>query len=245
MITMRIYVLLALFIAFAPYHALASTTSSISSPVVTEGETSFGARIGYSTADNASSDDERLRSRLHIDHGFTDFYATRLVIAQDDRKGDSFEHASLTLENRFHFLKKATHGFDFGLKANYSYKDGDKKADDISLQFYERIPYKRWEIRLGQLFDHEIGEDSEPGITAQWRMQAIYPVTETFKAGIEGFHNFGNLRALSGYNDQSHTIGPVFKGKLTENLGYETGYRVGISKSAPDHSLKFFVTQKF
>ena len=107
-----------------------------------------------------------------------------------------------------------------------------------------QVPIKN-EIRLGQLFDHEVGEDSESGLNAEWRMQATYAVTDDTRVGLESFNDFGRLADLSGYSDQSHTIGPVVKGKLPNGFFYETGYRAGISDAAPDHLVKFFIGKDF
>ncbi|MCB1592096.1 MAG: hypothetical protein KDI90_06550 [Alphaproteobacteria bacterium] len=215
------------------------------SPKVKKDANEVMLRFGYSEADEESSDDERFRTRLHLDHGFTDYYAARLIVSGDKRKNDSLEHDALTLENRFYLLKADEYGFDFGARASYSLKDGDKKPDKISVGFYELVPLDAYEIRANQIFDHEIGEDSEDGIGAELRFQVTRKVSDDHKLGLESFHDFGNLKEQSGYSAQAHTFGPVLKGKIFENYKYETGYRVGISKDAPDHSIKFFISREF
>ncbi len=227
-------------------NATASTTGSVGSPNVTKDKTEVIVRFGFSeTGDDTSSQDNRFRTRIHIDHGFSDFYAARLIVSQDKRKGDSYEHDSLTFENRFHILKAKQHGFDFGARASYKLKDGDKKADSLGFGLYELIPLDDYELRANQIFAYEVGEESEDGIDAALRFQATKKMNGSFKVGLESFHEFGNLSDLSGYSDQSHTFGPVVKGKLPYNLKFETGYRAGISKSAPDHNFKFFISHSF
>lgn len=225
--------------------ALASTTSSVSSPTVSKGRTAVEVRTGYSTADENSGEDERFRSRIHIDHGFTDYYAARLIVSQDKRKNDSYEHDSVSFENRFYFLKADQYGFDMGSKINLTIKDGDKKPNGLAVQFYERIPLDQWEIRLGQLFDRDIGADAEEGINAALRMQATYGINESYRIGLESFSDFGNLSDNDSFEEQNHTFGPVLKGKLDDGYFFETGYRAGLSESAPDHSFKFFMGRNF
>jgi hypothetical protein len=225
--------------------AQASTTGAVGSPKVSKGKTDVEARVGYSTDENGSGDDERLRSRVHIDHGFTEYYAARLVVAQDKRRGDSYEHDAVTFENRFYVAKAADLGFDFGVRASYTLKDGDKKPDAVTVGLYELVPFSWGEVRANQIFKHEVGEDSTSGLNAELRFQAVADVAADHRLGVESFHNFGNLRYLSGYSDQQHTIGPVLKGSLAKDVKYETGYRVGVSKGAPDHNLKFIVNYSF
>ena len=98
---------------------------------------------------------------------------------------------------------------------------------------------------MNQLFAHDVGEEADDGIGAEFRIQAMRKISDTHSLGLEGFHDFGNLTDLSGYSDQSHQIGPVVKGKLPYNLKYEAGYRAGISDAAPDHNIKFFISRAF
>lgn len=225
--------------------ALASTTSSVGSPNVSEGKSALAFRLGYSEADETSSEDERVRTRIHYDYGVTDFYAVRLQIAGDDRKGNNFEHDDITFVNRFHVLKKEQHGFDFGFRLGYTHKDGDKKADAVSLGFYQLFANDNWEYRFNELFDHEVGKESDSGLQFAVRSQATYKVSDTHRFGLEMFNDFDNLTTQSGYQDHSHTIGPVLKGKIFDGFSYETGYRAGISEGAPDHSVKFFIEKAF
>jgi len=202
-------------------------------------------RLGYSEADERSSQDERFRQRLQLDHGFNDHYAARIVWQGDKRKGDHFEHDSVTLDNRFQFLKSAKRGWDFGARANYQLKDGDKKADKIGGGLYERIPFDNYELRMNQLLSHEVGEASVSGLNAEARFQLTRKTNHNLRFGLESFHDFGNLKTLSGYDNQSHTFGPVIKGSLPYNLSFETGYRTGLSDAAPDHNFKFFMSRSF
>lgn len=225
--------------------AHASTTGSVGSPKVTAGKTELALRFGYSEADESSSEDERFRSRLHLDHGFNDFYAARVIVSQDRRKSDNLEHDAIGFENRFYLLQAKDHGFDFGVRAGYTHKDGDKKPSAVAFGLYGLVPLDAYELRLTQTFDREVGEDSGEGIGTESRFQLTRSIAENHRAGIEGFHDFNNLSEQSGYSAQSHTIGPVFKGKLTDSVQYETGYRTGISEAAPDHLFKFFVSSSF
>ena len=239
---------IALFLSLLliPSYALASTTGSVGSPGVSEGKTQLEMRLGYSEAEESSSQDERFRSRFQIDHGFTNWYAGRLIVQQDKRKGDSYEHDSLTFENRFQFLDKKDSGWDFGVRAGYQHKDGDKTPSALTFGVYELIPLNDYELRFNQLFSRDVGEEAGDGVDAELRFQATRAYAEVHRFGIEGFHDFGNLQDQNGYSAQSHQIGPVFKGAVPfGGLKYETGYRAGISDGAPDHNFKLFLQKSF
>lgn len=225
--------------------AHAGTVSSVGSPKVSKGKTKIEARFGYSEADESSSQDERIRFRQQIDHGFTDWYAARIVLQQDDRKGDNFEHSSIRLSNRFHILKSKDHGYDLGARIEYTHVDGDKTPSSVTAGAYQLIPYNEYEIRMNQLFSHDVGQDAQDGISTELRFQVTRAFSDTHRLGLESFNDFGNLTELSGYSDQKHEIGPVLKGKLGNGFAYETGYRAGISEAAADHNVKFFLSKSF
>jgi len=232
-------------LSFFTLPAIAGTVSSVGSPKVKKGATKIEARFGYSDADNESSQDNRIRFRQQIDHGFTDYYAARIVVQQDDRKGDNFEHNSIRLSNRFHILEASDHGFDLGARIEYTHVDGDKTPSSITTGAYQLIPFGEYEIRMNQLFSHDVGEDADDGVGAELRFQITRAISDTHKLGIESFNDFGNLTELSGYSAQQHEIGPVLKGKLGNGYAYETGYRAGISEGAANHNVKFFLSKSF
>lgn len=225
--------------------AHAGTVSSVGSPKVTKGKTKVEARFGYADADKDSSQDQRIRFRQQIDHGFTDWYAARIVVQQDDRKGDSFEHSSIRLSNRFHILETKDNGFDLGARIEYTHVDGDKTPSSITTGAYQLIPYGEYEIRMNQLLSHDVGKDSNDGVAAELRFQVTRAFSDTHRLGLESFNDFGNLTELSGYSNQQHEIGPVLKGKIGNGFAYETGYRAGVSKSAANHNVKFFLSKSF
>ena len=228
--------------------ALASTISSVGSPNVEKNVLTAEIRQGYSadTENNGvGGEDARLRSRFHVDYGVTDYYAPRLVISTDRRKGGSLQFDTLTFENRFQFLKQKDAPLDFGIRLGYSLRDGDKKPDRTYLNFYERKDIGAWQFRGNQLFSHDVGEDARDGISAELRLQATYKVKDNVHLGMESFNNFGNLSEQSGYSSQEHSIGPVLKAGFGDGYGLETGYRAGLSRGALDHSFRVFLSKTF
>ena len=244
--------LTASFVAFLiccfPIKLHASTISSVGSPNVEKGRLTAEIRQGYSLDnedDGQGGQDQRLRSRFHVDYGLTDYYAPRVVVSTDRRKGGSLEFDTLTFENRFQFLKQKTAPLDFGIRLGYSLRDGDKKPDRTYINLYERKDIGEWQFRANQLFSHDIGEDAGDGISAELRLQATYEISEKVELGLESFNDFGNLAEQSGYSAQQHSVGPVIKAGFGDGYGLETGYRTGISEGALDHSFRIFLSKTF
>jgi len=228
-----------------PDAGFANTGSAVGGATVDKGKTAVEYRLAGSLDDESTSHDDRIRTRVHIDHAFTDLYAARLVYVMDRRKGDGFEAAGLSWQNRFHFIKRENHGWDGGMRLNYTFADGDKKPDDISLRFYQEFPLGGFNIRFNQIFGHDIGEDSGKGISAEWRSQITQAIGGETAIGLDFFHDFGNLSQQDGYSAQEHAIGPVVKAKFGGGYSLEAGYRIGLSAAAPDHSATFIFTRSW
>ena len=224
--------------------ALANSGSAVGGATVEDGKTAVEFRVADGEDDKASAD-KRLRTRVHIDHAFNGLYAARLVIFQDKRKGANSEHDGISLQNRFHFIKKEKYGFDGGMRLNYTYADGDKKPDEVSLRFYQQIPVEKWEMRFNQIIEHETGQDADSGVFLEWRSQVTRAVNDNTRLGIDFFHDFGNMRQQNGYSAQHHAIGPVVKTKFGGGYSMEAAYRVGISRDAPDQTATLILTKSW
>lgn len=223
-----------------------ASTSTVSGASVTKGQSSVEARVSYSANDEGGSNEDRIKTRVHYDYGVTDFYAIRAIAAGDKRKGDNHEFDSLTIENRFQLLNKAQDGWDLGVRLNYTQKDGDKAPNEMRVQFIQEVPHGDWTLRLNEIFDHEVGEDSSGGVFVETRAQLTYKFENGQRFGVESFNNFGRINDLNGFDNQSHTLGPVAKGAFfNTGLGYEAAWRAGISDSAADHSALFALSKKF
>jgi len=238
-----IFCTLSALVAVKP--AAANTGSAVGGATVEKGKTAVEYRLAGSLDDESTSQDDRMRTRVHLDHAFTDIYAARIVYVMDRLKGDGLEAGNVSWQNRFHFVKRDVYGWDGGMRLNYTVADGDKKPDDLSLRFYQEFPLEGLEIRFNQIFGHDLGEDSGKGVSAEWRSQITRKITDNTAVGIDFFHDFGNLSQQSGYRAQEHAVGPVIKTKFGGGYSMEAGYRLGISTAASDHSATFIFTRSW
>lgn len=225
--------------------ALAST-AHIGGARVTKGKLSAEYRYSH------TEDTGRRRMRQHLDYGVTDRYAFRLVVSQDKRRGDGFEHNGVTVENRFHVIDREEKGFDVGVRLNATLSDGDKAPHETELRLMTEWPFAEgWNFRNNVIVEADIGEDAEDGAALELRSGVYYDtgfsgsVLQSLKTGAEMFNGFGRLNNLSGADAQNHALGVALKGKLPYALGFQAGYRAGISDAAPDHIFRFALSKKF
>lgn len=238
---MRRFLLLSFLLC--PSTALA-TTLNVTSPGVTEGKAVLEYRTGIDFADEENR--QNVSEYLHVDYGLTDLVALRLAGSGRKRGNSDLEYTATELQARLQFFKKADAGFDGAFRLSYQLADGDDKPDKAALAWLAAHPVDVFTFTYNVILSHDAGEDADGGIAADLRWQFAAPLPDTsLTLGLEGFHNLGTLGNMEAYNDQQHRIGVMLKGKLTDCIGFQTGYLQSISKAAPDQAIKFFLSCEF
>lgn len=234
-----------LIVAMADF-ALASSIGNVSSPVVNEGEYEVEWRVGFSQDDDTPRGDDRLQMRQHFQYGFTDDYAMRLILVEDKRKGEDTNYTGFTIENHFQLMDQKTHGFDAGVRLNYTRADGDDGADNVTAAGLVQWDFASdWQWRHNVSLSHELGAEHVSGVNVGYRTEVTKQVAPHMRAGLELFYDIGNVREQAGYDAQDVSFGPIVKGNLGNGFYYQTGYRAGLSQNADDHSFKLFLGKTF
>lgn len=236
-------------LAFASLTCLSTpvlaSTSGVSSATVSKDRLSVEARTAYGTDNESQSQDDRLRTRIHLDYGVTDYYAARLVVKQNKNKGNHLRHDGIDFVNRFHLLNAKDYGFHLGARLSFSYQDGANKPDEAEIRFIQQIPINDWEIRLNQMIAHEVGAEKESGLIAAMRFEISHPIATKTRLALQAYNDFGNLRRQEGYSAQAHQLGVMAKYELTEKADLQIGYLKGVSRDAQDHAVRLFIGTDF
>lgn len=232
-------------------HATGST-GDVGGGGVTKGALQIEQRFGYSTAETGGTNDHRFRMRQHIDYGFTDYYALRLVVSQDDRREAHMEHEAITIEHRFQLLDVDDVGFNSGFRIQYDHRDGDKTPHELDLRILNDGTYKqRWDWRNDTTFSHDIGHDSVDGVKLEFRNQLMYALDHSYESvqrlsvGGESLNALGRLNDMDGFAKQEHQLGAVLKVAYKNGVYLQSGYRFGISRESLDGSYRFNIGKNF
>ena len=219
--------------------------AGIGNAAVNKGQFTTHLRLSLGEDDNRASLDGRFRSRLMTDYGFTDDFAFGIYFQQDNPGNDNAQWDATIAEARFELTDTASSGFYSGFRLRYTYKDGDKKPDNAHIRLIAGVPVGDWDLRINQIFAVETGQDRRGGLGTDTRLQATYQYIPNHRAGLESFSDFGYGSRWTTFDEQNHTLGPVFTGRVMEGLFYEAGYRRGLSRDAADHTFKLFLTRVF
>lgn len=216
----------------------------IGNAVVDDGVTTLSWRNSYNSDDPSNALNERWQTRLMADHGLTDDLALGAYVQGDRRAHDNLELDSAMAELRYELTGMKTHPFYSGFRLRYFLRDGSKGSDMAHVRFIIGRSAGKWDARYNQIVSHEIGPQATGGLLFDTRVQATYGYAENHRAGLEAFLDFGHA-SRTDFREQTHTLGPVFTGWIDEDISYEAGYRTALSESAPQHTVKFFISRRF
>lgn len=221
---------------------LSATNANVVGPEVKAERWQVEGRVGW---DEGADGRGTYRQRAHLDYGLSEAWGVRIVWKQLKREGKDLATASADFELKYQLFEDGEDGSDGGAKLVYSLADADSGADQLSLFWLQEFIFERFTFRYNLAAAHEVGEASRSGVKAQARWQVLMPLHGRHRLGVEMFNNFGNLRQLSGFDDQSHRAGPVLKGRVADPLTYQVGLLFGLSEAAPDLGVKGFLIYSF
>jgi len=219
--------------------------AGIGNAAVNKGQLTAHWRTSYSTDKDNAGLDERFRNRAMLDYGFTDDFAFGLYMQTDNRGNDSHEQDAMIGEARFELADVKANGYYSGFRLRYTHRDGDKTPSNAHIRLIAGVPIGKWDMRINQIFAYEVGQDAKGGVGVDTRLQSTYFYHPDHRVGLESFSDFGYGSRWTNFNQQNHTLGPVFAGKIDDGLFYEFGYRRGVSDAAADNTVKLFITRNF
>ncbi len=231
--------LMSIGIAAVPTAAFAG--KSVSSPYVDKGEIEIESKFERKFDDRSAVDGEWEQS-FEVGYGLTDYLGVEAGIEFENPANDDIETKKLELEAKVQLAEKGAWIVDPGLKFGYGYSTNGG-TDEIEAEILLAKTIGKFSHVMNLELGHEVGEGSsdryEHGIS--WKTK--YKYKEIFSPGIEYYGSMGD--STEDYDDQSHLLGPVAYGDLTENFEYAFGVLAGISDAAPDATVKLNFEYKF
>lgn len=218
----------------------------VGTPTVNEGVLWTEARVSLNLDNETTNLEEAYIYRQFIDYGFSDDFALRLTLEQDDLQDQDFDHNNFQLESRFQLFDNENHGFEGGFRITYINRDTG--PDEISTLWAAEKFFghdKSWSYRHNFLVNHQLGADSRSGLIFTTR-SSLRKKVSFGQIGFESFSDFGLIRDLSGFSDQIHTVGPMVNGTIFNNaFGYQVSIRQGISRAAADQTFFIGIVKNF
>lgn len=235
--------LIIVVLAAAP--AALAGPGSVSSPGVEKGERAIESKTILEFDHN--SDAYELEEELEIEYGISDRILAEIEAEFKKEQGKPAETDAVGVSIRYQLTDQDNTALASALNFSYGMSTAGE-ADSAGIELllgHESGPY---EVLANIETGYEIGDQARDGVSLDIAGGA-YRSFAGWDLGIEYFGDFGNLRDLSGYQNQSHYIGPIVfsEVELPGETALEYGFGVyqGISRGAKDMAAKLELEFEF
>ncbi len=227
---------------FAAPCAFAQNTTGVFGPEVTPGSRAFEVRVAVVPGTDGRSD--RFASRIHFQQSVTDDLRLRTVLQGADTPTDDFNFDFIQFEAQYQFLEDDVHGWDSAVRLDFQIADGS--ANQIGINWTSDIPLNsRWSLRGIVLAAVQIGPRRQDGLFLQTRGSISYKLKSGHQLQLQVFNNYGPTANFMDFDNQSHSLGPGFAGKIGEGWSYEASALFGVTDATPTADLRIFLTKSF
>lgn len=222
----------------------AQNLSSVSGPEVILGDTSAEYRIGFEPGSDGR--EAAFAHRLHVQHSFNDAWRGRIFVVQSERGGAALEMRNVTLEVQNQFFEAREHGgWASTIRLEGIIQTDGERPGRVRASWLNQLDRGPWQFRGAVYFGKEFGDNARDGLTLETREEATYKIAPKIRFGAQMFHNYNTTAEFGSFAGQRHEIGPVTKIKVNKQVRIEASALIGVSKSAPDATLRVFASYAF
>lgn len=220
--------------------AFAQNTGGVFGPVVKEGHRSFQYRAAVNP-DNALGQ-TGFAQRLHYQQAIDTNFMWRILgqTRKTDASDIDFDFLQAEL---FWQLTDDKEDYQTGLRFDARLRD-EGRAEQLGLNWMNQWKLSdAWSARFLTLTALQLGNNAADGLNIQTRGRVTYKTESKVTLGVELYNNFGNTGNIGGFDDQSHTIGPIVSLPIAKDLSIFAGTLHGISDAAPDTEFRLWLTK--
>ena len=240
MVTVAIFLL-----SLLGFSDTAFATKKVYSPIILGRELEIEARGGYDI-DKREDKNGAFEQKYAVGYGVTEWWFTE-IYGEIEREADKddFDFTAVEWENRFQLAEQGEWPIDVGLYFAYETTVQKKTADKIEGKILLEKSLSKFTHTANIIFEKEVGGGSTEQVVGGFAWSSRYRWNKHFEPGFEWHSDFGELKAHKPYDEQTHQLGPVFYGRLTNHIKYDVGYLFGLTDPAPQGMFKWIFEYEF
>jgi len=217
----------------------AQNTGGVFPPTVNEGHQSWQYRIGIDPDVNGET---RAAQHLHYQQAINDDFMWRIV-GQVRKTDDSDIDPDFLQAELFWELSKPNDNYQMGVRFDARVRDGSRPSQFGFNWIHQWKLSNDWRLRAILLTATQFGNDAPSGITLQTRAQLAHRLDSGVSVGLELFNSYGNAKNIGSFDEQNHTLGPMFSIPVSGKWSLFAGALFGVSDAAPGEQIRFWVTR--
>jgi len=233
-----------LLLACLVYATSPASAKDVYSPNVEKGEFEFEYKLDV-TVDGNQQKNGTNQHQIELSYGITSRWLSAVTGIFTNAPSRKFRYSAFKWENIYQLFEPDAQWLDAGLYLEYLVPASSQNASqklEFKLLLEKRTGF--WlhtlNLELAKQFGTSVRETT---FGYAWRSK--WQVARAFNPGFEAFATIGPLRRFRPVDQQSHLVGPVLYGKLTDPLKYEAGYLFGLTRGSVDGNVKFNLELEF
>lgn len=229
-----------LFALLVPTSVFAQNGAGVFPPMVEEGHQSFEYRVAVDS--DTEANETGFVQRLHYQESINGDFMWR-VIGQTRKTNDTDFDFDFIQTELFWDLSEDNQKYRTGLRFDARFRDDDR-PNQLGLNWTNQYNFANdWHLRALLITSIQIGDNSVDGITAQTRWQLAKRLDQSQTLGLEIYNIYGNVRDLGGFDDQNHSIGPIYVRSLGTGWSIFSSVLFGLSDRTANTELKLWITK--
>lgn len=212
-------------------------------PHVEKGELAAEANLNYDF-DHRKDMDNYFSQVVGVEYGLKDWWQTEVSGEIEKDSGASDKLTNYKWENIFAPWKSGENWMDSALYVELEKGAHSDDPNNFEVKALLEKDVGKFANTANLKAEHEFGPNHDTSWGTGIALQTKYRLDQKFEPGLEYYSDFGTFHDRLPFNDQSHQFGPVVEGKIG-HVKYDTGVLVGISKAAPDATVKLNLEYEF
>jgi len=236
----------ALLVSSLFYGQTAHAAHKVYSPIVEEGENAIELR-GHINFDSDDTVNHAQQFKAEFEHAVTARWLTEIVGEFEKFPDESLKTTAIEWENIFQLTEQGAHWMDVGVLTEYSRELKGEVKNKIALGALLEKQMGKQAVNFNLIAEHELGGEhaTDLAYAARWRWR----MSQALEPAIELHGELGDVDHFESFSDQEHSMGPGLLGSVVlspgSKLRYEAAYLVGISRAAPNGTLRMQLEYEF
>lgn len=245
MLRINCAILFALCLLTGGVHAQPITANVIGAKVGPKGKIGGEYRSGFEWDEDNTALDGRFTDRIDLFGNVADGIQARAFLNRVTPKEGDSELTSLFIEPAFQVTEQTESGFDSVVLTGVAISLQDDRADFARLIYSIQYAPGNWRLRHNSIVSRQFGDDASDAFTYQTRFRFTHLVVQGIFAGAEFFGQVADVSDPQSLGDEFMRGGFVVEGKITDAVGFQTGFLGGLTESAPDFAAKLWLSAAF
>jgi hypothetical protein len=218
----------------------AQNTGGVFPPMVNEGHKAFQYR-GVVNPDN-SVGEFGFAQRFHYEESLDDDRMWRVIGQTRKTTVSDFDFDFIQAE-LFREFSEDDPNYRTGMRFDVRVRDRDR-PNQLGVNWMNQFYFNNdWNARAVFMTSFDVGDNARDGLNLQSRFRLDKNIGAGRTLGVEMFNDYGRTNNIGSFNEQRHTIGPIYNTKLGSMWSAFSGVLFGVSEAAADTEFRLWLTR--